>query len=56
MFEVLVSFNMVEHINGAAFEPPIGQLGYQRVTTSARRPFPTRDGYVCILPTATSNG
>ena len=50
MFEVLVSFNMVEHINGAAFEPPIGQLGYQRVTTSARRPFPTKDGYVCILP------
>jgi len=50
MFEVLVSFNLVEHINGAAFEPPIGQLGYQRVTTPARRPFPTKDGYVCILP------
>jgi len=50
MFEVLVSFNMVEHINGAAFEPPIGPLGYQRVTTASRRPFPTRDGYVCILP------
>jgi len=50
MFEVLVSFNLVEHINGAAFEPPIGQLGYQRVTTSSRRPFRTRDGYVCILP------
>ncbi len=50
MFEVLVSFNLVEHINGAAFEPPIGPLGYQRVTTASRRPFPTRDGYVCILP------
>jgi crotonobetainyl-CoA:carnitine CoA-transferase CaiB-like acyl-CoA transferase len=50
MFEVLVSFNLVEHINGAAFEPPIGPLGYQRVTTASRRPFPTKDGYVCILP------
>jgi crotonobetainyl-CoA:carnitine CoA-transferase CaiB-like acyl-CoA transferase len=50
MFEVLVSFNLVEHINGAAFEPPVGPLGYQRVTTAARRPFPTRDGHVCILP------
>jgi crotonobetainyl-CoA:carnitine CoA-transferase CaiB-like acyl-CoA transferase len=50
MFEVLVSFNLVEHINGAAYEPAIGQLGYQRVTTPSRRPFKTRDGYVCILP------
>lgn len=50
MFEVLVSFNLVEHINGAAYQPPLGRLGYQRVTTTARRPFPTRDGYVCILP------
>ena len=50
MFEVLVSFNLVEHINGAAFEPSLGPLGYQRVTTAARRPFPTKDGHVCILP------
>jgi crotonobetainyl-CoA:carnitine CoA-transferase CaiB-like acyl-CoA transferase len=50
MFEVLVSFNLVEHINGAAFEPPIGPLGYQRVTTQSRRPFQTKDGYVCVLP------
>ena len=50
MFEVLVSFNLVEHINGAAFQPPLGPLGYQRVTTASRRPFPTKDGHVCILP------
>ena len=50
MFEVLVSFNLVEHINGAAYQPALGPLGYQRVTTSARRPFPTKDGHVCILP------
>jgi crotonobetainyl-CoA:carnitine CoA-transferase CaiB-like acyl-CoA transferase len=50
MFEVLVSFNLVEHINGAAYQPALGPLGYQRVTTTARRPFPTKDGHVCILP------
>jgi crotonobetainyl-CoA:carnitine CoA-transferase CaiB-like acyl-CoA transferase len=50
MFEVLVAFNLVEHINGAAYRPALGPLGYQRVTTTARRPFPTKDGYVCILP------
>ena len=50
MFEVLVAFNLVEHINGAAYVPAQGPLGYQRVTTTARRPFQTKDGYVCILP------
>ncbi len=50
MLEILVSFNLVEHLNGGAYEPPIGSIGYQRVVTSARRPFPTKDGYVCILP------
>ncbi len=50
MLETLVSFNMVEHLNGGAYDPPIGSMGYQRVVTSARRPFPTQDGYVCILP------
>jgi crotonobetainyl-CoA:carnitine CoA-transferase CaiB-like acyl-CoA transferase len=50
MFEVLVAFNLVEHIDGAAYRPALGPLGYQRVTTTARRPFPTKDGYVCILP------
>jgi crotonobetainyl-CoA:carnitine CoA-transferase CaiB-like acyl-CoA transferase len=50
MLETLVSFNLVEHINGCAYQPPIGSLGYQRVVTPSRRPFPTKDGYVCILP------
>jgi crotonobetainyl-CoA:carnitine CoA-transferase CaiB-like acyl-CoA transferase len=50
MLETLVAFNMVEHLNGCAYQPPIGTLGYQRVVTPSRRPFPTKDGYVCILP------
>src|SRR5262249_3258119 len=50
MFERLVSFNLVAIINGGASKPPIVPLGYQRVTSQSRRPFPTKDGYVCILP------
>jgi crotonobetainyl-CoA:carnitine CoA-transferase CaiB-like acyl-CoA transferase len=50
MFETLVSYLLLEHLNGHAYVPPIGTMGYQRVTTPARRPFPTRDGYVCMLP------
>ncbi len=50
MFEILVSFNLVEHLNGRTYEPPIGTMGYQRVSTPSRRPFPTQDGHVCILP------
>ncbi|NKB58049.1 MAG: CoA transferase [Alphaproteobacteria bacterium] len=50
MLETMVSFNLVEHINGCAYEPPISELGYARVMTNARRPFPTKDGFVCMLP------
>lgn len=50
MLETMVSYNLVEHINGGAFDPQIGEMGYQRVVTPSRRPFPTKDGFVCILP------
>ena len=50
MFETLVSFLMVEHIYEHAFDPPIGPLGYARITTPHRRPHESKDGYVCVLP------
>ena len=50
MLETLVSFNMVEHIDGGAYDPQVSGVGYERVLTPSRRPFPTKDGYVCILP------
>ncbi|MGK0171493.1 MAG: crotonobetainyl-CoA:carnitine CoA-transferase CaiB-like acyl-CoA transferase [Gammaproteobacteria bacterium] len=50
MLETMVAFNMVEHLNGVAYVPPIGKLGYQRVVTPSRRPFETKDGFCCILP------
>ena len=50
MLETMVSFNMVDHINGGAYTPPVGPFGYSRVTSSSRRPFETSDGFVCLLP------
>jgi len=50
MYEVFASFVINEHMQGRAFEPPLGPPGYQRLLTPHRRPYPTADGHVCIMP------
>lgn len=55
MAEVMAAFNLVEHLGGMTFEPPIGQFSYARVTTPNRRPRQTSDGWVVILPYTTQN-
>jgi crotonobetainyl-CoA:carnitine CoA-transferase CaiB-like acyl-CoA transferase len=50
MYEVFTNFVMNEHMQGRTYEPPIGKAGYLRMLTPHRRPFPTADGYVCVLP------
>jgi crotonobetainyl-CoA:carnitine CoA-transferase CaiB-like acyl-CoA transferase len=50
MFETMASFVMVEHLQGASFEPPSGPTGYDRVLAPHRKPQPTSDGYVALLP------
>lgn len=50
MYESFVSFVMNEHMQGHTFEPPIGPPGYKRLLTPHRRPFPTTDGYICVMP------
>lgn len=50
MFETLVAFNMAEHLGGLAFEPPTAPAGYGRILAGGRRPLPTADGHVAILP------
>ena len=49
MFEIMVSFVMVEHLHGRTFVPEEGTLGYSRVLAPWRRPYRTADGYVCML-------
>lgn len=55
MFESLVDYLMVEHVNGAAFEPPIGGMGYARLINKMRKPYRTLDGYLCVLPYTDQN-
>jgi crotonobetainyl-CoA:carnitine CoA-transferase CaiB-like acyl-CoA transferase len=49
MFEQMVSFVLGEHLFGHNFVPPLGALGYTRVTSPWRRPYKTKDGYLCMM-------
>jgi crotonobetainyl-CoA:carnitine CoA-transferase CaiB-like acyl-CoA transferase len=49
MFETMASFMLVEHANGALFEPPVGEAVYRRVVAQNRRPYATRDGLISVL-------
>lgn len=53
MFETLVEFNLVEHIMGTAFDPPLGPPVFNRIMR--RKPYATRDGHACILPYSDRN-
>ncbi len=49
MFESLSQFVLGDHMGGRTFEPPIGSPGYARLIAPHRRPYATRDGYLCVL-------
>ena len=50
MFETMVAFTLAEHLGGRSFEPPEGPAGYPRLLAGGRRPAPTKDGHVAMLP------
>lgn len=49
MFESLAQFVLGDHMGGRTFVPPIGEAGYARLIAPHRRPYATRDGYLCVL-------
>lgn len=49
MFETMASFMLVEHANGAMFEPPLGPAHYPRAVAPNRRPYRTKDGHIAAL-------
>jgi len=55
MLETMVAFNSAEHLGGCVFEPPEGKMGYEPVRQGMRRPFRTRDGWLCVLPYTDTN-
>jgi len=50
MLETMVEFTMTEHLGGMAFDPPTAPAGYGRVVSGGRKPAPTSDGYIAMLP------
>ncbi len=49
MFETMVQFVMGDHIGGELFVPPLGAPGYERILSTQRGPYPTRDGHICVV-------
>ena len=49
MFETMASFVLSDHLYGRAFTPPMGPPGYSRLLSKDRRPYPTKDGYICAV-------
>jgi crotonobetainyl-CoA:carnitine CoA-transferase CaiB-like acyl-CoA transferase len=47
MFESVAQFVLGDHMAGMSYQPPIGGTGYARL--EHRRPYATRDGYLCVL-------
>jgi crotonobetainyl-CoA:carnitine CoA-transferase CaiB-like acyl-CoA transferase len=50
MFECFTSFLLVEHLNGATFEPPVSHMGHSVALAKDRRPLRTKDGHIAIQP------
>jgi crotonobetainyl-CoA:carnitine CoA-transferase CaiB-like acyl-CoA transferase len=50
MFEAFTWFHMVENLWGETFIPGTGKMGYTRSVNPRRRPYPTKDGFIAILP------
>ncbi len=50
MFEAVTSFTLAEHLFGHVYDPPTGPFAYTRVANTQRKPFPTKDGYIGLLP------
>lgn len=49
MFETMAAFTLVEHANGAMFDPPLGPACYPRAVARNRKPYATKDGRIAAL-------
>jgi crotonobetainyl-CoA:carnitine CoA-transferase CaiB-like acyl-CoA transferase len=49
MFEAVTQFVLGDHSGGLTFVPPIGEPGYERLVSRDRRPYRTKDGWLCVL-------
>lgn len=50
MFENLIEFMLGDHMSGHLFDPSVAPMGNVRALSPNRRPYPTKDGAICVLP------
>jgi len=50
MLETMVAFVLTEHLGGLAFDPSPAPAGYARLLEGGRKPAPTKDGFIAVLP------
>jgi len=50
MFETMVAFVLSEHLGGLTFDPAPAKAGYARLLAGGRKPAPTKDGHIAMLP------
>lgn len=49
MLETVASFWLAEHLFNGSYVPARGEHGYARVLSADRKPYKTKDGYVCAV-------
>lgn len=49
MYETMLQFGLFEHLWGGTFASGDGEVGYSRMFSPHRRPYPTKDGYICVM-------
>ena len=50
MLETMTAFVLAEHLGGLTFDPSPSKAGYARLLIGGRKPAPTKDGYLALLP------
>jgi crotonobetainyl-CoA:carnitine CoA-transferase CaiB-like acyl-CoA transferase len=50
MYESFAAFVVSEHMQGQTFVPSTGPAGYTRMLTAHRKPYETKDGFICVVP------
>lgn len=49
MFETMLSMIMADHMQGLTFDPPLDEGGYKRHLSPNRKPYKTKDSFICAL-------
>ncbi|MGO1629950.1 CaiB/BaiF CoA transferase family protein [Microbacterium sp. JB110] len=55
MADAMLAFNLVEHLGGGTFDPPEGEIGWNRTLVSNRGPHRAADGWICVMPYTDEN-